>query len=141
VPDEIPGRDVERLTQGGRADFNNTTPANDDTNVNIVGRCTECNADDYTLTGGNSSNRPAWTTVAATTSVRTLTNDAARATFIITPANLTVYGAFISSAQGKGSTSGSEVLLATRKFTAARTLEAADEFLVKYTLSMVDSGT
>ena len=116
------------------------SPAASNTNANIVSLAGECDGNDYT-TGGSTTVRPAWTTVAAgTTPPIKLTNEASRASFVITAEpSLVVYGAFISSANLRGDTSGAEILLATKKFASARTLETTDDFLVKYELTASSS--
>ena len=72
------------------------------------------------------------TYVEATSTAKSITNSASKATFTCGTA-MTVYGAFLSSVSTRGGTSG--VLMAAAKFSSAKTLEVNDQLLVTYTIN------
>lgn len=72
------------------------------------------------------------TYVEATSTAKSITNSASKATFTAASA-VTIYGAFLSSISTKGGTSG--VLMAGSKFATAKALEAGDQLLVTYTIN------
>jgi len=78
----------------------------------------------------NEANRPTWTE--AGVSAKTITNSASPAVFTFN-GSVTIYGAFLSSSSVKAGTSG--VLVSASKFAAARSMLAADQLNITYTLS------
>lgn len=80
------------------------------------------------------ASRPTWSE--AGVSAKTITNSASPATFTFnTP--VTIYGAFLSSNATKAGTSG--VLISAAKFSAARSMLAADVLNITYTLKAQSS--
>lgn len=75
--------------------------------------------------------RPIWSELGAVT--KTITNSASPATFTFN-AGETVYGAFLTSNQTKGSNTGT--LVAASKFLASRVMIASDVLRVTYTLTI-----
>ncbi len=74
------------------------------------------------------------TYVEATSTAKSITNSANKATFTAASATtVTVYGAFLSSVSTKGGTSG--ILMAASKFATAKPLEGGDQLLVTYTIN------
>ena len=104
----------------------NYTPAADDTAANIAARSTESTA--YT-----EATRQAFT--AGAIAANAVDNTAARATFTIN-ATKTMYGVFLVSTSAKSGTLGT--LLSVASFTTARSVIAADELLVTYTMTAQD---
>lgn len=72
------------------------------------------------------------TYVEATSTAKSITNSANKATFTAAAA-VTVYGALLSSIATKGGTTG--VLMAAAKFATAKALEIGDQLLVTYTIN------
>ncbi len=105
----------------------NYTPLATDTAANIATNATESTAYDEAA-------RPTWDEAAPAS--KQITNSASKATFTIN-ATKTIYGAFLVSSSTKGGTSGT--LAAASKFAAARSVVAADQLLLTYTLSAADA--
>lgn len=101
----------------------NYTPLATDTAANIASNATECVAYDETT-------RVEW--VEAAPSGQSITNSANKATFTIN-ASKTVYGAFLVSSNTKSGTAGT--LFAASKFSVSRSVVAADQLLVTYTVN------
>lgn len=78
--------------------------------------------------------RPAWTQAGAAS--QTITNTASPAVFTFT-APISIYGAFLTSSNIKGGTSGK--LAAASKFASVRAMLVADVLNVTYTLSIASS--
>lgn len=77
------------------------------------------------------STRPLWVDAGAVS--QSITNNASPASFSFTTTSTTVYGAFLSSSNVKGGTTGT--LFAASKFSASRTLLAGDTLNVVYTVN------
>ena len=113
---------------------NNVTPALADTaaaKLGAAGTYGECQDADY---GTPATNRPAYTVAAVTTA--TCTHAASKAAFIMA-AGITVYGAFLSTAQAKTATTGT--LICAKKFATARAVIAADELDITYAITCTSS--
>lgn len=82
----------------------------------------------------NETTRPSWTEAGVTS--KTITNTASPAAFTFN-ASETVYGAFLSSSNVKGGTSGN--LIAASKFSASRSVLSTDVLQVTYTLTASSS--
>lgn len=78
----------------------------------------------------NEATRPTWTE--AGVSAKSITNSASPATFTFNT-TVTIYGAFLISNSTKGGTTGT--LAAASKFSASRSMLAADVLNVTYTLT------
>jgi len=80
--------------------------------------------------------RQAWTPNGAA-SGQSVSNSSSKATFSIN-ANTTIYGAFLTSSNSKGGTTGK--LYAAGDFAAPKTLGAGDQLLVTATFTTADDG-
>ena len=101
----------------------NYTPVAGITAATIVAAATECTA--YA-----NATRPDY--VEVTSTAKSITNAASRASFVFTAAK-TIYGAFLTSVNTKSSTSG--VLFAAARFSSAKSVEIGDELLLTYAFS------
>lgn len=113
---------------------NNYTPLTTSvasTALGAAGLFGECQDADY---DSPATNRPAYTTVAASGGV--LTNAANKAEFTM-HASITVYGSFIASSQAKTATTG--VLMAAKKFDAARVVVDSDILYITHILTASSS--
>lgn len=81
------------------------------------------------------STRPTWVEAGAVS--KSITNTASPAAFTFTPASTSVYGAFLTSVNTKGGTTG--VLFSAVKFSAVRTMLATDVLNVVYTVNATSS--
>jgi len=82
------------------------------------------------------ANRPTWTPNGAA-SGQSVSNSNAKATFSIN-ATTTIYGAFLTSNNTKGGTTGK--LYAAGNFASAKSLSAGDQLLVTATFTTADDG-
>jgi len=82
------------------------------------------------------ANRQAWTPNGAAAG-QSVSNSSSKATFSINT-NTTIYGAFLTSNNTKGGTTGK--LYAAGDFAAAKTLGAGDQLLVTATFTTADDG-
>lgn len=106
------------------------------TGANIVANAGEVTG--YSISGGNTTNRPAFTV--ATTTTPSIGNTASQANFAFDDeASYTARGAFLISASAKGSTSGT--LMAATRFAADRAgLTQPDQLGVQYVMTAADAG-
>jgi hypothetical protein len=118
---------VTQITSWYLAPFTgNYTPVATDTASTIVSNATECTA--YT-----STTRVAYTGVEGS---QACTNSASPATFTFN-ASATIYGAFLTSASTKSSTSGT--LFAAAQFATAKSVASGDQLILSYAFSAASS--
>ena len=103
----------------------NYSPVASDTAATIYGNATECSS--YT-----SATRPPWTPAAP--SGQSITNAANPAIFTFN-ANVTIYGAFLTSLATIGGGGGSDILFAAAAFANSKAVSSGDQLLVTYTLN------
>lgn len=109
----------------------NFSPANTWTAANVTSNSTE-------FTNYTQSTRVAWTSNgAASLGPNSVSNSSSTAQFTINTGGGTVWGAFLASASAKSATSGK--LNSAAKFSASRTLLAADNLNIGYTISMTST--
>jgi len=113
---------------------NNVTPALGDTAVaklGAAGTYGECQDADY---DSPATNKPSYVSVDTATAV--ITNAASKAEFTIA-ASITVYGAFLSTAQAKTATTGT--LMCAKAFAASRAVVDNDVLAVTYQITASSS--
>jgi len=112
----------------------NTTPAVGNTAAACLGAggtYGECQDADY---DDPATDKPSY--VIATTSTASCTNAASKAHFVMAD-DITVFGAFLSTAAAKTATSG--YLMCAKKFDASRAVVPDDELYVTYALALTTS--
>ena len=109
----------------------NVSPVNTWTAANVTSNSTEC-------TNYTQSTRVVWTSNgAASLGPNDVSNSSSTAQFTMNTGGGTVWGAFLASASAKSATTGK--LNSAAKFSASRTLLAADNLNIGYTVSMTSS--
>lgn len=115
------------LSNGASTPAANWTAANFAANAGEVTSQTE---------GYSGANRPAWTPTAA--AAGSISSQTARSSFsIVTTSSISVTGAALLSAQGRGATTGT--LASASRFSSSRTLNNGDTFELGYAVTLTDS--